>query len=39
MSYDRSGDAIFLDPRQGVTIRAFARLAFGSGELSATGQP
>jgi hypothetical protein len=36
MSYDRDGDGIFLHPHQGTTIRAFARLAFASGELTAS---
>jgi hypothetical protein len=37
MSYDRDGAEVFLHPRQGVTIRAFARIAFTSGELTASG--
>ncbi len=36
MSYQRSGEGVFLHPQQARTVRAFARLAFASGELSAS---
>jgi hypothetical protein len=35
MSYNRSGERVFLDARQAGTVRTFARLAFASGELVA----
>lgn len=34
MSYDRTGDKVFLSPQQGKTIRAFARLYLRSKELA-----
>jgi hypothetical protein len=34
MSYNRSGDHIFVDPHQATTVRAFARLALASHEVS-----
>jgi hypothetical protein len=39
MSYDRTGDQVFLQPAQGTTVRAFARLAFASGELAPAVDP
>ncbi len=34
MSYQRSGEGVFLHPQQATTVRAYARQAFASGELS-----
>jgi hypothetical protein len=34
MSYNRTGGEVFLDPRQGATIRSAARLAVTSGEVT-----
>jgi hypothetical protein len=39
MSYDRTGERVFLNPDQARTIRAFARIAFSSGELRPAPDP